>query len=391
MTKKKNSRKFRKEKYIKVSSYKDSTYFIVSFQYDTPTGKQTYTKQFNSSDYASPVEALNAACAHRDKKRAEMAAGTLVGRSTRTVADVWEAYCRTHPMPESTYKAESSRYRKIEAEFGNRPMQSITSLDITRQLESIKSDCTDEIIRRMAGLWKKIIQQAKLEGLITRDPMDMVILPASTKRTKVREKVCDDLTVDRAIDALRTQGTYFPSQRYLYDTLIRVIQVMRNTGMRPGEVYALTEESLDFYHKLIHVDSRLGVDEKGRTVVKKAKTESSIRAVPMNADCEHVLKEAVKEKRGQFIFSYANGKPLDTHEISTILNTVMRIHGVKFNLYMLRHNVASELITNHVDPRTVMEILGHKSAGMTLEVYSRSTAQNRQEALDLVGIGRKMS
>ena len=177
MTKKKKSNKFRHEKYIKVTEYKGNPYFIVSFQYDTPTGKQTYTKQFNSADYKSPVEALNAACAHRDQKRAEMAAGTLVGRSGRTVNELWADYCRTHPMPANTLHFQTTLHKLIREEYGDRAIQSITALDITRNLESLKHDRSDQTIIRVVGLWRKIIGQAILEGILARNPLDMGTVP----------------------------------------------------------------------------------------------------------------------------------------------------------------------------------------------------------------------
>ena len=392
MTAKKKARKFRKEKYIKVQQYKDSTYFIVSFQYDTPTGKQTYSKQFNSSDYPTPVEALNAACAHRDKKRAEMAAGTLVGRSNRTVNEIWEDYCRTHPMPETTLQFNEYLFKYFREEYGNRPIQSITPLDITRNLESLKTDRSDQTIGRVVILWRKIIKQAILEGILTKDPLDMVTVPKSTKRVRSRVKTCSEDTVDMMIDELRSREARKPNRKHLFTTIAVLIEVLRNTGMRPGEAYALTTDCIDFPNRTISIDARAGVDEDGDVVIKKAKTETSVRVIPMNDACEKALWEALEIKKdGYLVFSDYNGKPLDTRQVAMIINEVTRETGLKFNLYMLRHNVASKLITSHVDPRTVMEILGHKSAEMTLAVYSRSTAQNRQEAMLLVENGRKMS
>ena len=392
MTKKKKTNKFRHEKYIKVTEYKGNPYFIVSFQYDTPTGKQTYTKQFNSSDYKSPVEALNAACAHRDQKRAEMAAGTLVGRSGRTVNELWADYCRTHPMPANTLRFQETLLKLFKDEYGDRPIQSITALDITRNLESLKNDRSDQTISRVVSLWRKIIGQAILEGILTRNPLDMVTVPKSTKRVPSRVKTCSEETVDMMIHELKTYVARKPSRKHLFTTAAVLIEVLRNTGMRPGEAYALTTDKIDFANRTICIDARAGVNTDGDVVIKKAKTETSVRLIPMNDACEKALREALKiKKEGQLVFSDYDGKPLDTRQVAMIINEVTRETGLVFNLYMLRHNVASKLITSHVDPRTVMEILGHKSAEMTLAVYSRSTPQNRQDAMTLVGNGSKMS
>ena len=390
MTKKKTTSKPRHEKYIKVAERKGVYYFTVQFYYDTPSGKAQYSKSFCSSNYRSPAEALNQAVLHRDEVRAELRAGALPAAGKRTVDDVWEGWKKIHVVPSSGQERNETNYKRIRERFGNRDIKSITPVDITAHLEQLKLTCTDEVLKRVMVVWKKIMQQALMEGLIVRNPLDMVVVPKSEVIAETTEKVCDDATVDEMVRLFR-EAPVTGSKKYLYDTIARIIVVASNTGMRPGEIYSLTLSDVDLSSHMIHVQSRAGTNEKGLVVRKRAKTNQSVRYVPMNGECEAAIREALEFRRSEFLFTYSTGHLLDTHEVAREIKRVADKHGLSFNLYMCRHNVATKLVTSNVDPRTVMELLGHASMDMTIGVYARSNDELKEQAVALVEIGRKPS
>ena len=51
----------------------------------------------------------------------------------------------------------------------------------------------------------------------------------------------------------------------------------------------------------------------------------------------------------------------------------------------LRHTFATLAIQQGVDVKTVSSILGHYSAGFTLDTYTHTTTQMKQEAADTIG------
>lgn len=77
--------------------------------------------------------------------------------------------------------------------------------------------------------------------------------------------------------------------------------------------------------------------------------------------------------------------------MTRLINNTSKSLGIDFHLYMLRHNVASKLITANVDPRTVMEILGHSTPVTTIGTYARSDDDLKRNAINLVEISRKPS
>jgi integrase len=69
--------------------------------------------------------------------------------------------------------------------------------------------------------------------------------------------------------------------------------------------------------------------------------------------------------------------------IGNTIRNVCKAHGLEFNLYRLRHNMATELITNMVDTKTTMEILGHAHYDMSL-YYASSNEKLKEEAVQLL-------
>lgn len=389
--KKDTKKKFRHEKYIKVQEYKGNYYFTVQFQYETINGKEWFSKSFNSADYKTPNEALTAACNYRDKKRAEFQAYSMPSASDKTIQELWDDYCRIHKKGADGRRVEQWLASYILELYGNRSIKRLRPSDIIEHLESNKYDHSQKVLSGIATTWRKITKQALMEGIITRDLMELVVIPESEITFAPRTKVCSDADVERVISAL----SYAPGsqdQRFLYQTIILAIRVMSQTGLRPGECYSLMVSDIDFDANTITVRSRAGKDEAGNVIRKRPKTKNSVRTIPMNELCRMDIEWSIGRSGNDYLFTYADGSLLDSTHVSKIVNKMAKEAGVKFNLYMLRHNVASTLITSNVDPRTVMELLGHSNANTTIGTYARSNNSLKSSAVErLVEKGKILS
>ena len=67
--------------------------------------------------------------------------------------------------------------------------------------------------------------------------------------------------------------------------------------------------------------------------------------------------------------------------------SVFRFHEdtLIFRFHELRHTFATLAIQQGVDVKTVSNILGHYSAGFTLDTYAHVTGDMRREAADRMG------
>lgn len=214
------------------------------------------------------------------------------------------------------------------------------------------------------------------------------------------------------------------------------------TGLRIGEVYALTWDDIDLkkgtldvnklaYKRNFGVDVRQVKKLKGKKEEKSAwyfgdtKTESSVRKIKIGQTLIQELKEykvmqmknqmqyagyytniykqEEKDEKGNTIYRLIeaeNSLPITL----PVANLIMRkengqysstdsfkyaarvIHydlGINFNFHSLRHTHATMLIESGVSPKAVQARLGHENIETTLQTYVHNTESMEQDAVDV--------
>lgn len=176
------------------------------------------------------------------------------------------------------------------------------------------------------------------------------------------------------------------------------ITVLANTGMRIGELLALTWNDIDFENKIIHINgNRVMVKNRDNSNEKKnksidqnsAKTFSGVRVVPINNKALSALKN-LKSINGdsEKILVSSKGRPLTIHEIDRMFRRILRnckfdeekIYGV----HSLRHSFATIAISKGADIKKVSEILGHKDVYVTYNIYVHFIPKDLQSTVDLL-------
>ena len=71
------------------------------------------------------------------------------------------------------------------------------------------------------------------------------------------------------------------------------------------------------------------------------------------------------------MFTTKHGKPLDGRNVSRQFHRNLTAAGLpSIRFHDLRHTAASLLLAQGVEPRTIMEILGHSQVSLTLDTYT---------------------
>lgn len=373
----------RKEKYI--SAQKNGQYLLVKFTYNVGHTTKTYTKTFNVSDYRNYTEAMKAACKHRDIKRAELLSG-FVEEQKLTLDEVHDIYISRKHMAHNTLMAFETNYTKyIQPDHGNRYVSDITALEIEESMAKIRDKKSNEVLCRINNVWASLIGTARKLRVIKYNIMEEVEIPKSRYYPEERtKKVTTDEDIQTVLSALSQTAVHATREltRYNARILSYMIIVCRNTGIRPAEAYALRREVIDFYNHTLTIDCMYGSDEHGKAIVS-AKTSTSVRTIPLTLAAEMALKGAMSMSANEYVFMQYNGKLFNN---SAVQNTMKRagVDGM-LSLYTLRHQFSSDMITGGVDPRTVMELMGHKNLSMTVGTYARSTDEIKRNALEELG------
>ena len=165
------------------------------------------------------------------------------------------------------------------------------------------------------------------------------------------------------------------------------------TGLRKGELLALTWEDIDYDKKLLNVNkSRTGSRKNVTMQITTPKTKSSNRKIPIN---DFVIGELKAEKQRQedyakllgngydkshdFIVRTVLGKPyVNLSAINRVVNRLTEKAGLPHcTIHGFRHSVASILDDNGVPIQDISVLLGHESVQTTERIYvnRRKTAK----------------
>jgi integrase len=84
---------------------------------------------------------------------------------------------------------------------------------------------------------------------------------------------------------------------------------------------------------------------------------------------------------GGFVFTSGIGTPLDPRNVTRQFKALLKAADVpEIRLHDLRHSCATLLLAQGVNPRVVMETLGHSQASLTLNTYSHVLPALQHEA-----------
>lgn len=216
-----------------------------------------------------------------------------------------------------------------------------------------------------------------------RPNFNKVILPKTI--SKVRNDILTEDEINSILDDYK--GTI-----YYY-----IFKFALLTGMRKGEILALTWDKIDFDKNIIIVNKNLNGFKK----LTLPKNNSSIRKIPMSnllKDLLLELKKFIKVKINysldgediiisnnnelDFLFRSEYGAFITTTDID---NLFKRRYKSKYHFHQFRHYFATKLINSGIPIAEISKILGHAQISTTLKMYvGTNKSENLANKLDAI-------
>ena len=299
--------------------------------------------------------------------------------------DEWfEAYAKVKVRSSShqTYKGYIENH--IKPNIGEIPIEKLTSLTLQKfykklltegripRIESEKQPkgLSAKTVRNINQVISSAMDMAVKHKLILSNPTDGCELP------KVEHREMRTIHAEQLGAFLREAKESGVYELYYLDLA---------TGLRRGELLGLKWEDIDLAHGVIHVKRQIArIDGEVKEV--PLKTKNSYRNISISKDAVEMLKEMEKRRICEYVFPSTSGGPISPDSVRHMLHRVLKraeLPSIRF--HDLRHTFATLALQNGVDIKTVSGMLGHFSAGFTLDTYAHVTTAAQKEAANTMG------
>ena len=329
----------------------------------TPNRKSVYGK--TRKEVADKItKALNEIKEHTFVDKSDVTLSQLISEH---IEDKYSA----NKVSAVTYLRDTETFNIIKKngnDLINKPIQKIIDRDIKLFFTSITSysnSTIDKIYRLLNVGFKKAVTKR----IIYTNPLDNkneIIKPKSEKP----DKIVEALTIKeqkKLLSILDSQESNHPYKN--------IIKLMLFTGMRIGEVLALTKDNID--DNYIHIKISLTRDTKGKVIMgSKAKTYNSVRDIQIIPIVKTIINEALAQTATNpdnlLFYDDKNKTIIVPYEINCYLRRIAKKYNIseKIHNHMLRHTYATRCIESGMTAVVLAKKLGHKDVSITLNTYT---------------------
>lgn len=255
-------------------------------------------------------------------------------------------------------RVASELTRHVYPAIGSKPIAAIRPSDVQALTTALTAKkLAPSTVRTMMATVRAVFRAAVHDRVIALNPTEHVTLPEAPRKQIVPLPVA---TIEAIAAAIAPR--------------FRALVVLgAGTGLRPGELFGLRSEDVDFLRRTVRVEQQMG-KVGGKPTVGPPKTRGSYRTIPIGDAVTVEVSEHVRRfpPVGGFVFTTAAGSMInDAAFRAHVWRPAVTAAGVpKTGMHQLRHFYASVLIAAGQSVKVVSERLGHSNAAMTLNVYS---------------------
>lgn len=257
---------------------------------------------------------------------------------------------------------------RFAADFGHRPIQKLAFVE----LQAWANGVPGSYLRTVRTLYQWLIQA----GIVATNPTAGVI-PRPVERSH-RPKILTAAQVEALADCAFEEH---PGPEAPY--VAAHIRFAAYSGMRPGEIAALTWECINFAKQEIEV--RGSVDITGDVKLPKNGKQRTIVLTDAAADALQMLPVGMPTQR---VFELPEGSTLVKATLNRYFDPVRRKAGLPgYRFYDLRHTCATLLLEAGMPSYVVAIQLGHQDGGRLVETtYGHPSTQAALDRIKQVSL-----
>ncbi|HAP3771987.1 TPA: site-specific integrase [Enterococcus faecalis] len=365
---------------------KENGYFVdVSLGIDPISGKQRRKRiTVSTKKEAQQIESKYLRLYHENK---------LITNSDLNLKDIFEIYEEKYTQNlKPSYKQTQKRIFKnyIEPYFKNTQIKLIKKqqiYDFQQFLLTSKPKRKDSLSNKTINMiiihLQKLFNVAIKEGLTYENPCNQI------DKLKVQKKEIDFWTLDEFTTFISHIDKTKPFLKVFY-------QFAFFTGMRAGEMIALTWNDIDFYNQTVRINKSAKLIN-GNYVTTTPKTESSNRYITVNTKIIEMLKKWQEiqpkllvdnfqniDSDKLLVFQYSEKHPSSDYYSKQIKKIIKKnnLNLKPIRLHDFRHSHVALLIHNNEKNTTIKERLGHSSITTTIDTYGHLYPNSQKSMSD---------
>lgn len=273
------------------------------------------------------------------------------------------------------YRQQVNKY--ILPAFGSYEIEGLTATELQKFSASLtERGLAANTINGIISVLKSSLKKAVVLGITDKQFSDSIVRP------KIRGKkiVCFSKEEQKKIE------------QYIFDRqkpkLFGVILCLY-TGLRIGELLALTWEDIDFQRGLLSVTKSCHdswCDKHYVKVFDTPKTQSSERVMPIPRQLLVYLKALKKNSKCPFVVVGKTEYGAQVRSYQRTFEILLKKLGIAHKgFHALRHTFATRALEVGMDVKTLSEILGHQNPTITLQRYAHSMMEHKTEMMNKVG------
>ncbi|MGT2683334.1 tyrosine-type recombinase/integrase [Streptococcus porci] len=304
--------------------------------------------------------------------------GAIIDKNI-TFYDLWEKWLELTVKPlgkaDTTLNKHMLRGKFIKAQFEDKPAIQIKASEYQAFINKYaETNCRDNVSRMNAEI-RNVIIFAKRDKLNIEDFTEGVILSGRPPKKRKEDKYIHSFKEYQKLVSYLEENLDMTSSIVPHLLLIQL-----KTGLRAGEVAGLTWDCVLWDTFEIKTYRRY---DTVRQRWSKAKTEDSIRRIPIDADTLNVL-EKLKQEQDVFIengtitndenmifvdlhYNIVTNAGINKH-LKQVLSD-LRIYPSTMTSTGLRHTYCSTMLAMGVNIWAVSKLMGHKDIKEITETY----------------------
>lgn len=284
-----------------------------------------------------------------------------------------------------TYKRNTESLKLLEKcckDFIYKPIQKVTVQEIRKSLpnfveletyndktnENIVKTYSQNVIDKLYTLINKGFKIATSDRIIQYNLMDNESI--KKPKAKIETEKVEALTIEEEkalINILKSSDHKYKN----------IILLSLYTGMRIGEVLAITRNNISLKENTITIEKTLTRDKNDKVVLgNKTKTKAGMRTIYLSNSAKDVLKDILKTNitniYNLIFFDYDKNTFITPSEINCYLKRLNEKYKIckDIHTHMLRHTFATRCIEAGMSAKVLQQVLGHKKIQTTLDTYT---------------------